>query len=48
MASEHVLKIMNFGRAKILEAARDQSATLIWGTPFYTLLGSRAGNLKCR
>ncbi len=36
MTREHVLKIMDFGRAKILEAARDQRATLISGTPFYT------------
>ena len=36
MTRERILKIMNFGRAKILEAARDQSATLISGTPFYT------------
>ena len=32
---DRVLKIMDFGLAKILEAVRDQGTTVIAGTPFY-------------
>ena len=32
---DRVLKIMDFGLAKILEAVRDKGATLIAGTPYY-------------
>jgi tetratricopeptide (TPR) repeat protein len=42
---EKVLKIMDFGLAKILEAVRDQGATLIAGTPFYMAPEQATGNV---
>jgi tRNA A-37 threonylcarbamoyl transferase component Bud32/Tfp pilus assembly protein PilF len=40
---ERMLKIMDFGLAKILEAVRDKGATLIAGTPFYMAPEQAAG-----
>jgi len=40
-----MLKIMDFGLAKILEAVRDKGATLIAGTPFYMAPEQAAGNV---
>ena len=42
---ERMLKIMDFGLAKILEAVRDKGATLIAGTPFYMAPEQAAGNV---
>ena len=42
---ERLLKIMDFGLAKILEAVRDKGATLIAGTPFYMAPEQAAGNV---
>ncbi len=42
---EPMLKIMDFGLAKILEAVRDKGATLIAGTPFYMAPEQAAGNV---
>jgi tRNA A-37 threonylcarbamoyl transferase component Bud32 len=40
---EKVLKIMDFGLAKIMEAVRDKGATVIAGTPFYMAPEQSAG-----
>ncbi len=42
---DRMLKIMDFGLAKILEAVRDKGATLIAGTPFYMAPEQAAGNV---
>ncbi|MFK7894194.1 MAG: protein kinase [Myxococcota bacterium] len=42
---ERVLKIMDFGLAKILEAVRDKGATLIAGTPYYMAPEQTAGRV---
>jgi tetratricopeptide (TPR) repeat protein len=42
---ERVLKIMDFGLAKILEAVRDKGATVIAGTPFYMAPEQATGNV---
>jgi serine/threonine protein kinase len=43
---ERVLKIMDFGLAKILEAVRDKGATLIAGTPFYMAPEQASGDVS--
>jgi tetratricopeptide (TPR) repeat protein len=43
---DRVLKIMDFGLAKILEAVRDKGATLIAGTPFYMAPEQAAGKVS--
>jgi len=43
---ERMLKIMDFGLAKILEAVRDKGATLIAGTPYYMAPEQAAGNVS--
>jgi tetratricopeptide (TPR) repeat protein len=42
---DKVLKIMDFGLAKILEAVRDRGATVIAGTPFYMAPEQAAGRV---
>jgi len=42
---DRVLKIMDFGLAKILEAVRDQGMTVIAGTPFYMAPEQTDGNV---
>ena len=45
ITNKRMLKIMDFGLAKILEAVRDKGATLIAGTPFYMAPEQAAGNV---
>jgi tetratricopeptide (TPR) repeat protein len=45
ITNKRMLKIMDFGLAKILEAVRDNGATLIAGTPFYMAPEQAAGNV---
>ena len=45
ITNDRMLKIMDFGLAKILEAVRDKGATLIAGTPFYMAPEQSAGNV---
>ena len=45
ITKERVLKIMDFGLAKILEAVRDKGATLIAGTPYYMAPEQAAGKV---
>ncbi|MCA9504794.1 MAG: protein kinase, partial [Myxococcales bacterium] len=42
---DRVLKIMDFGLAKILEAVREDGATIIAGTPFYMAPEQAAGRV---
>lgn len=42
---DKVLKIMDFGLAKILEAVRNEGATVIAGTPFYMAPEQASGNV---
>ena len=43
---DKVLKIMDFGLAKILEAVRDNGSSVIAGTPFYMAPEQTAGNVS--
>ncbi|MFO0691490.1 MAG: protein kinase [Myxococcota bacterium] len=45
LTRDRQLKIMDFGLAKILEAVRDQGATLIAGTPYYMAPEQSAGTV---